>query len=65
MAAKFRDHHVIGGDLHIVDSRSPAARDFAGGRDQAVAELARPDESDVALSDHHTLVMGVAGKGEG
>ena len=49
MAAKLGDHDVADGDAHIVDAGTAAARNFARGRDQHVAELARPDEGDVAL----------------
>ena len=49
MAAELGDHDVAGGDLHIVDAGPAAARDLPRGRDQPVAELARPDEGDVAL----------------
>ena len=65
MAAKLGDHDVAGGDADVVDSGPAAARNFPRGRDQHVAELARPDEGDVALRGDRALVAGVAGKGEG
>src|SRR6266436_2179265 len=64
MAAKLRDDCVIDSDAHIVDAGSSAARDFARGRDQFVAELARLDEGDVAVGCDRTLVVRIAGEGE-
>ena len=65
MTAELGDHDVAGGDADVVDPGPPAARDFARGRDQHVAELARPDEGDVALRCDRALIVRVAGKGEG
>jgi hypothetical protein len=64
MAAQLGNRAVVDGDAHIVNSGTPGARDFPRGRDQEVAELARPDEGDVALRGNRAFVMGVAGKGE-
>ncbi len=64
MAAQLGNRGVVDGDAHIVNSGTPCARDFPRGRDQEVAELARPDEGDVALRGNRAFVMGVAGKGE-
>src|SRR6202163_892497 len=64
MAAQLGNRAVVDGDAHIVNSGTPGARYFPRGRDQEVAELARPDEGDVALRGNRALVMGDAGKGE-
>jgi hypothetical protein len=66
MAAKFGDDGAVAsGDAYIINAGSPAARDFARGRDQPIAKLARLDKSDVALCGDNTFVMRIAGKGEG
>jgi len=64
VAAKLGNHDVIDADAHVVNPGPSAARDFPCHRDQPIAELARPDEGDVALRRDRTLIMGVAGKGE-
>jgi hypothetical protein len=63
MSAELGNHGVINRDANVIDAGSSAARYFARGRDQAIAELTRPDEGDVALGRDDALVMGVAGKG--
>src|SRR5215207_7436658 len=65
VTAELGDHDIAGGDANVVDPGPAAARDFARGGDQYIAELARPDEGDVALRGNGTFVAGVAGKGEG
>src|SRR6266851_6071401 len=64
MAAQLGNRGVVDGDAHIINSGTPGARDFPRGCDQEVAELARPDEGDVALCSNRAFVMGVAGKRE-
>src|SRR3954471_21778495 len=65
VAAELGNRDIACGDTNVVDSGPAAARDFARGGDQHVAELARPDEGDVALRGDRALVAGVAGKGKG
>ena len=65
MAAQLGDDNSIDGDADIVNPGASGPRDFPRGRDQPVAELARPDEGDIALGCDRALVVGVAGKGEG
>jgi hypothetical protein len=65
MAAQLRNRHIIDGDAHIVNPGTPGSRDFPSRRDQAIAELARPDKGNIALRRDRALVMGIAGKGEG
>src|SRR5262245_46910510 len=65
MSAEFSDDGITHGDPHVVDAGPAAARDLARSGDKSVAELARLDEGDLALSCHHALIVRVAGKGEG
>src|SRR6267142_4672685 len=65
MTAELRDHDLTCGDADVVDARSAAARDFPRGCDQHVAELAWPDEGNVALRRDGAVIAGVAGKSEG
>src|SRR3984957_6927833 len=65
MTAKLGDHRITHSDLHIVDAGASAARNLACGRNQEIAELARPDEGDVALRRDDTLVVAVACEGKG
>ena len=64
MAAQFGNRHIIDGDAHIVNAGTSGSRDFPRHSDHPLAELARPDEGDVALGRDRALVVGVAGKGE-
>src|SRR5436305_8407099 len=64
MTAKLGNHDIADGDAYIVDAGTPAARNFPRGGDQAIAELARPDEGDVALCRDRALVVRIAGERE-
>src|SRR5436305_1380144 len=64
VAAEFRDHDIIDGDMDVVDPRASGSRDLAGPGHEAVAELAGLDKGDAALRGDHALVVRIAGKGE-
>ena len=49
MPTKFSNDGITGGDTHVVDPGASATGDLARVRNEAVAELARTDEGDVAL----------------
>src|SRR5262245_49874339 len=65
MPAEFSDHRIAYGDAHVIDAGAADARDFARGGDELVAELARPQKSDVTLRCDRAVIVAVAGKGEG
>src|SRR5436309_1607623 len=44
VAAEFRDHDIIDGDMDVVNPRPSGPREFACRRDQTVAELAGFDK---------------------
>jgi hypothetical protein len=64
MAAHLGNRGITDADTDIVNPGAPGSRNFPRRRDQPIAELARPDEGDVALRGDGALVVGIAGKGE-
>src|SRR3954447_20791450 len=60
MPAEFGDDCIAGGDAHVIDAGAAATGDLARFCDEAIAELARLDESDLALRRHDALVVRVA-----